>query len=119
MEKTKGVEKKYFKSIKLSFVKDISKVTDKDIDKLLYAFEFSPILKYAYMLKQQFLDIKTLDTFEEKENAFRKLLDDAESSTIKEFKKPLKTLRHWHEYISNSFKLNLSNGSIEGKKQPN
>lgn len=46
---------------------------------------------------------------------FRKWLDDAESSTIKEFKKPIKTLRQWHEYISNSFKLNLSNGPVEGK----
>ena len=95
--------------------KDISKVSDLDVDKLLYAFDFSPILKYAYKLKQQFLDIKSLDTFEEKEFAFRKWLDDAESSTIKEFKKPVKTLRQWHQYISNSFKLNISNGPVEGK----
>lgn len=50
-----------------------------------------------------------------KEKAFRKWLDDAESSTIKEFKSPVKTLRQWHEYISNSFKLNISNGPVEGK----
>ena len=112
---TKGAEKKYFKNIKLSLAKDISKVSDLDVDKLLYAFDFSPILKYAYKLKQQFLDIKSLDTFEEKEFAFRKWLDDAESSTIKEFKKPVKTLRQWHQYISNSFKLNISNGPVEGK----
>lgn len=113
--KAKGAEKKYFKNIKLSLAKDISKVTDKDVEKLLYAFEFSPILKYAYKLKQQFLDIKTLDSFEEKENAFKKWLDDAEGSTIQEFKSPVKTLRQWHQYISNSFKLNISNGPVEGK----
>ncbi len=112
---TKGAEKKYFKSIKLSLAKDISKVNDKDTEKLLYAFEFSPILKYAYNLKQQFLDIKNLSSFEEKEKAFKKWLDDAEGSTIKEFKRPVKTLRQWHEYISNSFKLNISNGPVEGK----
>lgn len=111
----KGCEKKYFKHLKLSLAKDISKVTQKEAEKLLYAFELSPILKYAYQLKQQFLDIKKLNSFEEKETAFRKWLDDAESSTIKEFKKPVKTLRLWHEYISNSFKLNVSNGPVEGK----
>lgn len=112
---TKGKEKKYFRNLKLSLAKDISKVKEKEAEKLLYAFELSPILKYAYQLKQQFLDIKKLTTFEEKEKAFRKWLDDAESSTIKKFKKPIKTLRQWHEYISNSFKLNISNGPVEGK----
>ncbi len=112
---TTGKEKKYFKYIKLSLAKDISKVKEKEAEKLLYAFDFSPILKYAYQLKQQFLDIKKLSSFEEKEKAFRKWLDDAECSTIKEFKKPVKTLRQWHEYISNSFKLNVSNGPVEGQ----
>lgn len=112
---TQDKEKKYFKNLKLILAKDISKVKDKEADKLLYAFELSPVLKYAYQLKQQFLDIKKLNSFDEKEKAFRKWLDDAESSTIKEFKKPVKTLRQWHEYISNSFKLNISNGPVEGK----
>lgn len=69
---TKGKEKKYFRNLKLSLAKDISKVKEKEAEKLLYAFELSPILKYAYQLKQQFLDIKKLTTFEEKEKAFRK-----------------------------------------------
>ena len=112
---TSGKEKLYFKYLKHALMKDISKVTQKDSDKLLYAFEFSPILKYAYKLKQEFLDIKKQNTFEEKEKAFKKWLDDAESSTIEEFKTPVKTLRQWHEYISNAFKLNLSNGPVEGK----
>lgn len=112
---TKGKEKKYFKNLKLALAKDISKLKESEVERLLYAFEQSPILKYAYNLKQQFLDIKKLSSFEEKEKAFRKWLNDAESSTIKEFKKPVKTLRQWHEYISNSFKLNISNGPIEGK----
>lgn len=99
---TQGKEKKYFKNLKLSLAKDTSKVKDKEAEKLLYAFELSPILKYAYQLKQQFLDIKKLQSVQEKEKAFRKWLDDAEFSTIKEFKKPVKTLRQWHEYISNS-----------------
>lgn len=96
-------------------MKDRSKLTPKDSDKLLYAFELSPILKYAYEIKQDFLDIKNKNTFEEKENAFKKWLNVADSSTIKEFKTPVKTLQQWHEYISNAFKLNLSNGPVEGK----
>jgi transposase len=112
---TKGKEKIYFKYLKHSLMKDSSKAKLKDLEKLYYAFELSPILKYAYHLKQDFLDIKKKDTFEEKEKAFKKWLDKAETSTINEFKTPVKTLRQWHEYISNSFKLNLSNGPVEGK----
>lgn len=96
-------------------MKDISKLTPKDSEKLLYAFELSPILQFAYKLKQQFLDIKKFETFEAKENAFKKWLHDAESCTIKEFKSSVNTLRQWHEYISNSFKYNISNGPTEGK----
>lgn len=112
---TNGKEKNYFKNIKHALMKDISKSTQKDSDTLLYAFELSPILKYAYKLKQEFLDIKKKNTFEEKENAFKKWLDDADSSTIKEFKTPVKTLKQWHQYISNAFQLNFSNGPVEGK----
>ena len=75
---TKSKEKKYFKNIKHALMKDISKLKEKDSDKLLYAFELSPILKYAYMLKQQFLDIKKLSSFEDKEKAFRKWIEEAE-----------------------------------------
>ena len=112
---TKGKEKKYFKHIKHALMKDSSKLKEKESDKLLYAFEFSPILKSAYILKQQFLDIKKLSCFEDKEKAFRKWIEDAECSTIKEFSSAVKTLRQWHEYISNSFKFNISNGPVEGK----
>ena len=111
----KGNDRKYFRWLKLSLMKDISKATQEDADKLLQAFEHSPILKYAYNLKNEFLKIKVLNTFEEKEQAFRKWLDKAESSTIKEFKKCISTLREWHEYISNYFKFNFSNGPTEGK----
>lgn len=112
---TSGKEKYYFKNIKHALMKDVSKTTQKDSEKLLYAFELSPFLKKAYQLKQQFLNIKKLPTYEEKENAFKKWLFDAECSTIKEFKSSIKTLRQWHQYISNSFKYNVSNGPVEGK----
>jgi len=111
----KGNEKKYFKYLKLSLMKDLSKVKDSDTEKLLYAFELSPTLKAAYILKQDFLNIKKCITFEEKEAKFRKWLYDADCSTIKEFKTAVSTLRQWHEYISNSFQTNFSNGPTEGK----
>lgn len=116
---TKGKDKDYFKHLKHALMTDISKVSDerrqKINERLSYAFELSPILKAAYDLKQQFLDIKRCSSFEEKESKFRKWLYDAECSTIKEFKTAIKTLRQWHEYISNSFKTNFSNGPTEGK----
>ena len=45
---TKSKEKIYFKNIKHALMKDISKLKDKEADNLLYAFELSSILKYAY-----------------------------------------------------------------------
>lgn len=113
--KAKGNEKNYFKYLKHALLKDISKVTEKDSEKLLYAFDLSPILKYAYKLYQEFLQIKKLDGYEAKEKAFKKWIYDAEGSTIPELAKTTKTLREWHKYISNAFKFNLSNGPTEGK----
>lgn len=111
----KGKEKYYFRNIKNALMKDASRLKEREIDKLLYAFEQSPILKEAYKLTQQFLDIKKHITYEEKENAFRNWLYDAECSTISEFKSSINSLRQWHEYISNSFKYKVSNGPVEGK----
>ena len=113
--KTKGKEKKYFRYLKTSLMKDISKVNDKDTEKLLYVFELSPVLKYAYNLKNKFLNIKKANSFNEKEKLFREWLNEAECSTINEFKRCVSTLREWHEYISNYFKYNYSNGPTEGK----
>ena len=113
--KAKGKERKYLKYLKTSLMKDISKINNKDAEKLLYAFDNFPILKYAYNLKNKFLDIKKANSFDEKEKLFREWLDEAECSTINEFKKCISTLREWHEYISNYFKLNYSNGPTEGK----
>lgn len=113
--KAKGKERKYLKYLKTSLMKDISKINNKDAEKLLYAFENFPILKYAYNLKNKFLDIKKANSFDEKEKLFREWLNEAESSTINEFKKCISTLREWHEYISNYFRLNYSNGPTEGK----
>lgn len=112
---TKGCEKKYFKGIKHALMKDIKKATDEDAEKLLYAFELSPILKYAYNLKNQFLNIKKANSFEEKEKLFREWIHSAEASTIKQFKSCAKTLKDWHKYISNYFRYNISNGPVEGK----
>ena len=50
-----------------------------------------------------------------KEKLFREWLNEAECSTINEFKRCVSTLREWHEYISNYFKYNYSNGPTEGK----
>ena len=113
--KAKGKERKYLKYLKTSLMKDISKINDKDSEKLLYAFENFPILKYAYNLKNKFLDIKKANSFDEKEKLFREWLNEVECSTINEFKKCISTLREWHEYISNYFRLNYSNGPTEGK----
>lgn len=113
--RTKGTEKKYFKNIKLSLMKKTSHSTNSDAERLLYAFELSPILKEAYRLKEIFLNIKDVEGYEEKEKAFKRWLEEAESSTIQEFKSVIKTFRQWHEYISNSFKYTITNGPLEGK----
>ncbi len=112
---SKGYERRYFKGCKRILMKNLKNTTDKQKERLLYLFDQSPLLKEAYKLKENFIKIKDLNTFEEKENAFRKWLFDAESSTLEEYAEVVKTLRQWHEYISNSFKYNYSNGPTEGK----
>ena len=90
-------------------MKNLSNTTEKQKERLLYLFECSPLLK------EDFLKIKSSNKYEERENAFRNWLYEAESSTLEEFIEPVKALRQWHKYISNSYKYNFSNGPTEGK----
>lgn len=113
--KAQKYEKKYFKHLKHALSKSRNNASEKDKEKLLYAFELSPILREAYLLKEEFLNIKDLNNYDIKEKTFREWLYKAESSTIPGFENMVKTLRSWHAYISNSFKMNYSNGPTEGK----
>lgn len=116
---TKGVEKKYFKYLKLSLLKNLSKVDMQKLlqheEKLNYAFEISGELKYGYQLYQSFLEIKDGDTYEEKRARFRDWLSDASSSTLPTFKSASETLLRWNKEILNSFKTTYTNSSTEGK----
>lgn len=85
----KGVERKYFKGCKRILMKSLENTTDKEKERLLYLFECSPLLKEAYKLKEEFLKIKSLSTYEEREKAFRNWLYNAESSTLEEFAEPV------------------------------
>lgn len=111
----KGAEKNYLNHSKRRLMMRYDDLSDRGKEKLLHIFEVSPIIKEAHQIKELFLDIKEAPNYEEKEKLFRKWLDIAESSTIDEFNSAVKTLRQWHAYISNSFKLGYSNGPTEGK----
>ena len=112
---SKGIERRYFKGCKRILMKSLENTTDKEKERLLYLFECSPLLKEAYKLKEEFLKIKSLSTYEEREKAFKNWLYKSESSTLEEFAEPVKTFRQWHQYISNSYKYNFSNEPTKGK----
>lgn len=116
---TKGIEKKYFKGLKLSLLKDIEKVKPEKLlkheERLNYSFEFSGELKYGYQLYQNFLRIKDANSYEEKSKLFKDWLSEASGSTLKTFESAAKTLLKWHKEILNSFKINYTNSSTEGK----
>lgn len=115
----KGSEKKYFKYLKRSLLKDIESVPKDKIleleEKLNYAFEISGELKYAYQLYQNFLRIKDGASYKEKCKRFSDWLDDALSSTLEPFKSAAETLLKWNNEILNSFKYKYTNSSTEGK----
>ena len=115
----KGLEKKYLKNLKLSLLLDINSVKPQNIlkleEKLNYAFDLNPKLKYAYQLYQSFLRIKDGDTYQERVKRFRDWLDDAISSTLPKFKSAAETLLRWSHEIVNSLKTSYTNSSTEGK----
>lgn len=116
---SKGIEKKYLKNLKLSLLKDIENVKPDNLlklqEKLNYAFDLNPQLKYAYELYQSFLRIKDADSYIEKVKRFRDWLDDALSSTLPTFVSAAQTLLRWNKEILNSFKTTFTNSSTEGK----
>lgn len=116
---TKGVEKKYFKGLKLNLLKDLNNIKPQNLlkheEKLNYAFEFNPKLKSAYQLYQSFLQIKTANSYDEKVKLFNDWIEDALTSTLKPFKSAAETLLKWNKEILNSFKTSYTNSSTEGK----
>lgn len=114
-----GVEKKYFKNLKLALLKDAETVKPTNVlkheEKLNYAFELSGDLKYAYQLYQSFLRIKDADSYSEKTKRFSDFISDALSSTLTTFKSAAQTLLKWNKEILNSFNTTYTNSSTEGK----
>lgn len=117
--KSKGIEKKYFRGLKLSLLKNIEKVNPdyllKHEEKLNYAFEINGDLKYAYQLYQSFLRINDADSYDEKVKLFNDFISDCLSSTLKTFKSAANTLLKWHKEILNSFNTHYTNSATEGK----
>ena len=115
----KGVEKKYLKNLKLSLLKDIENVKPDKLlklqERLNYAFDLNPQLKYAYELYQSFLRIKDGDCYIERVKRLRDWLDDALSSTLPTFKSAAQTLIKWNKEIVNSLNTSYTNSSTEGK----
>ena len=115
----KGIEKKYLKNLKLSLLKDVENVKPEKLfklqEKLNYAFDLNPHLKYGYELYQSFLRIKDGDTYAERVKRFRDWLDDALSSTLAPFESAAETLIRWQKEVVNSLKTTYNNSYTEGK----
>ena len=116
---SKGIEKKYFKSLKLSLLKNIEKVNPdyllKHEEKLNYAFEINGDLKYAYQLYQSFLRINDADSYDDKAKLFNDFISDCLSSILKTFNSAANTLLKWNKEILNSFNTHYTNSATEGK----
>ena len=115
----KGVEKKYFKGIKLTLLKNLQNVKPELLlkyeERLNHSFEVSPTLKLAHQLYQSFLQIKDANSYHEKVKLFNDWIEDALTSTLDPFKSAAETLLNWNKEILNSFKTSYTNSSTEGK----
>ena len=116
---SKGIEKKYLKNMKQALLKDIENVKPDKVlklqEKLNYAFDLNPQLKYGYELYQSFLRIKDGDCYIEKVKRLREWLNDALSSTLPPFKTAAQTLINWNKEIVQSLNTTYTNSSTEGK----
>lgn len=116
---TEKAEKKYFKDLKLTLLKDIENVKSEKLlkheEKLNHAFELSGELKYGYQLYQSFLRIKDGDNYAEKLKRFNDWISGALGSTLKTFESCANTLLRWNKEILNSLKTSYTNSATEGK----
>ncbi len=72
-------------------------------------------IKYAYQLKETFLDIINHSNFEIVRTELKKYIDVCRNSGLNEFIEVLNTIENWLEYICNSFiDEGCSNGFTEG-----
>ena len=78
-------------------------------------FEISDELKYAYQLKELFIDIVNHATYETAKKELNNFIDVCKSSGIEEFEVASRTIENWLPYIVNSFiDDKFSNGFTEG-----
>ena len=105
--------------MKQALLKDIENVKPDKVlklqEKLNYAFDLNPQLKYGYELYQSFLRIKDGDCYIEKVKRLREWLNDALSSTLPPFKTAAQTLINWNKEIVQSLNTTYTNSSTEGK----
>ena len=72
-------------------------------------------IKYAYQLKEMFLDIINHATYETAKTELENFIDICKCSELEEFIEASSTINNWLEYICNSFLDEIySNGFTEG-----
>lgn len=83
-----------------------------------YLLDIDDDLKYAYLLKERYREFNLTAEYETCDEEFNELINEFTNSHLNEFREFGKLLRHWKEYIKNSFvKVDgkrLSNGPMEG-----
>jgi transposase len=111
----KKVKKKRF----LFFKKSVD-LTEEDRWYLKRYFEFSPELKKAYELKEQFCrwfeeaKEQGKDNLLQTKESLLELYECIQEADIPEFTKASKTFQNWQTEIMNSFAFSYSNGFLEG-----
>ena len=72
-------------------------------------------IKYAYQLKEVFLDIINHSNYERVKTELKNYIDVCRNSGLNEFKEVSNTIENWLEYIVNSFiDKRYTNGYTEG-----
>ena len=79
--------------------------------------EIDPILKKAYLWKEDYLDFNEDYTYDNASQRYDELYNELVNMNINEFKDVISFLKNWRKEILNSFicigKRRISNGPIE------
>lgn len=106
--------KKVFFNCKRLLMKRQSSLTNEAKQKLETIFWYSQEMQQAYILKEKFFEMLSIESPQEKELALDKWIYLARNSGVIEFERYAKTFVNWKEEIANSFYASYTNGCTEG-----
>lgn len=105
----------YYKNSKKLLLKNSSYISDDEYFRLRIIFRKTPLLEYAYDLKEGFYWVLQSSDSIEANYRLNLWLNDVKDYNIPEFIYASKSISNWKDYILNSFDVNYTNAFTEGK----